>query len=525
MIGGSVKNLNTIMTYVSNAGKSGGDSLQSGLSFGDVMTKAGSNQNKTDIESKVTQDSKTNETAKSLSDTDKSRLDSNLNSSRKNDISSEKNEDYENVKVESDTDRTGETVSSRTEEAPEAKGVLEEESKELIEEISKLLDVSIEEIIEAIENLGLTPVSLLDSTNIGQLVLELSDEQDSIALVTNEDLFNTVKDLTAMVDATVVDLANDMDMEVPEVKELISEFEFSYEEEETKIDESVVDNMQIVNNTSKGMEMSVEANSDINTIKDPTSKIVVEVNKENSEESEESIEINVDNHAIVEKKEDNDGKDFKDSKNDKHFAENDHHEKNGEGISSGFKLQGLSVGNPILNNQFNIVNETAQAIADAPFATPETSEIMDQILDHMKVNLHNDVQELEMQLHPASLGSVKVNLTSRAGEITAEIRVQNEQVRAAVEAQLNDLRETFKATGTKVTAIEVSVELQSFDSNLWQGKGHDTGSQDGDKERRRNRRISIDNLDALFADEEADEDTLLAAEMLKATGGTVDFTA
>ena len=147
---------------------------------------------------------------------------------------------------------------------------------------------------------------------------------------------------------------------------------------------------------------------------------------------------------------------------------------------------------------------------------------MNQIMDYMKIQLKPGMEQLEMQLHPASLGTVQVQISARGGEITAQFHVQNETVKAAIESQISTLQESFKEQGVKVQEIQVTVESHGFESNLWQGQSREenTSSQNGKKQPRR---INLNELNGVFA-EEASEEEVLAAKMMEANGNTVDYT-
>lgn len=170
--------------------------------------------------------------------------------------------------------------------------------------------------------------------------------------------------------------------------------------------------------------------------------------------------------------------------------------------------------------------QEAEAVFDktqAAYSTQDTQEIMKQIMDYMKIQLKPGMDQLEMQLHPESLGNLHIQITSKGGEVTAQFHVQNEAVRAALESQIVELKDTLKEQGVRVEAVEVTVESHAFESNLWQGRGREEESSFKDS-RKSQRRINLDALDENF-EEEADEDTLLAARMMEANGNTVDYTA
>lgn len=153
----------------------------------------------------------------------------------------------------------------------------------------------------------------------------------------------------------------------------------------------------------------------------------------------------------------------------------------------------------------------------------DTQNIMRQIMEYMKVQVKPDVSSLEMQLHPASLGTIQVQLASKGGAVTAQFIAQSETVKAALETQMIQLQESFEEQGIRVEAIEVSVQTRGFEQNL-EDQGRERGGEQpsGSRGRRRIR------LDAQLQPEQPDEmtaDERLAADMMKASGGTVDYTA
>ena len=156
----------------------------------------------------------------------------------------------------------------------------------------------------------------------------------------------------------------------------------------------------------------------------------------------------------------------------------------------------------------------------------QTMDIMNQIMDYMKIQLKPGMDQLQMQLHPESLATVHIQLTSKAGEVTAQFQVQNEEVKAVLESQIVELKESLKEQGVKVEAVQVTVENHGFESNLWQGQGKEenASSQNG---RKAQRRINLRELDALSMEEseEISSEDALRAKIMEANGNTVDYTA
>lgn len=128
-----------------------------------------------------------------------------------------------------------------------------------------------------------------------------------------------------------------------------------------------------------------------------------------------------------------------------------------------------------------------------------------------------------MQLHPASLGTVNVQIAARGGSITAQFTTQNEAVRAAVESQIVELKQQFEEQGIKVDKVEVAVASHQ-DSQQFSQSGEEAQRDQKSQSGRTVRRLNLDELDAEDAPE-MEESEKIAVEMMRANGGTVDYTA
>ena len=179
-------------------------------------------------------------------------------------------------------------------------------------------------------------------------------------------------------------------------------------------------------------------------------------------------------------------------------------------------------------NQFqNVLTRDIQAeaaFAESPMPqTVSTREIANQIMDYMRSQVKPDMQSLEMQLHPASLGTIQINLVHRDGSITANFIAQDEQVRAVLENQMIQLQERFEEQGIKVNSIEVSVGTGAFEQNLEQ-QGHQEEEQAANTPRRV-RRLQLGPDFAAEDIEQLEGDDRIAAEMMAANGTTMDVQA
>ena len=135
----------------------------------------------------------------------------------------------------------------------------------------------------------------------------------------------------------------------------------------------------------------------------------------------------------------------------------------------------------------------------------------------MRIQVRSDMTQMELQLNPASLGTVNINITSKAGVITAQFLTQNETVKAAIESQIVQLKNSFEEQGIKVESVEVAVANHSFERNLNGEGSRQQQSQDG--RRKGTRRV---NLNGQTLDEEPEPEN---EQPVLADGSTVNFTA
>lgn len=363
-----------------------------------------------------------------------------------------------------------------------------EAGKELVKDIAEELGVSEEEVIKAMEELGLSIYQLFEPANLTQLVLTISGEQDAAALLTDEGLFAKLQDILKLAGDTMGQLAEELNVRPEEMRQILD---------------------QLQNASENGAVSDVQDEAQENA---PKITIEVKVNGE-------TVKLSADENGNVDKTIGTVSQQTEET-----ASKPDQKQEGGES-------RGKSDGNEHTGNALidTMVQGNAQVQdAEAPqqvqgFFSSQTQEIMDQIMDYMKIQLKPGVDQLEMQLHPASLGNVHIQITSKGGEVTAQFQVQNETVKAAIESQIVELKESLKDQGVKVEAVQVTVENHGFESNLWQGQGREqNGTSQGGK--KTPRRINLNDLDALF-EEEATEEELLSARVMEMNGNTVDYTA
>jgi len=390
--------------------------------------------------------------------------------------------------------------SSKVEAADEYEAAVKETGEELISDVAKELGVSEEEVVKAMEELGLSVYSLLNPADLTQLVLTISGE-DTSALLTDEGLFSKLQNVLQMAKEAGEGLMEKLEASPGEMQGILEKLQ-SMEKEKAFEADGV-----------SGQQDASPAGTD--EAAQQTAKVTVEVKT-----AGETVKLVTDENGNVDKTIGT----VSQEQEVKAAGSADDHRQGGE--SKEKSGENGHTGNPLIDAMVQDKAQTQEAVPveqTGTFFNSQTQDIMDQIMDYMKIQLKPGMDQLEMQLHPASLGTVHVQISSKGGEITAQFQVQNETVKAAIESQVAELKESLKDQGVKVEAVQVTVENHGFESNLWQGQGREQNPASGGRQKTP-RRINLNELDALF-EEQASEEELLSARMMEVNGNTVDYTA
>lgn len=436
----------------------------------------------------------------------------------------EKTGKRENVKTAKERMKSSgetKTVSSgRDDKAAEnnaSEAVSEQDLSKAVSEVTKALqeslDMTKEDLERAMELLGLSSAELLQPANITALLVEVTGVEDSLALVTDAPLYETWQSLQETAGKLLEELADKLGVAPEEAAELLQNMTETAQQAAEGMGQLVTDEngdgtvLQNLADTATDESIKQSIPSAETMVDGDTTEAIPE-----SVSAPEGASEEMDNRS--------------EGKNDQPGRRQGNTAESGNGDSS--RISG-SEWNPAMGQM---------EATDRPFQTEqtqrtdflqemsranETEEIARQILDHMKVQVKEGVSELEMQLHPASLGNVHVLLVAKEGNITAQFTAQTEAVKAALESQMVQLREQFEEQGIKVDAVEVAVSNHQFEKQ-YQGD-EQREFQRNDRNKVRTRRINLEELedeelDLLLTDEEK-----LQADIMKKNGSTVDFTA
>lgn len=181
--------------------------------------------------------------------------------------------------------------------------------------------------------------------------------------------------------------------------------------------------------------------------------------------------------------------------------------------------------------QSNITNQTdALQMKQFQQSYVNTQSLLEQISEYTKVFNFHDATTMQMQLNPENLGKIYVQVTQKAGEITATIAATDERVKDALQAQVANLKDSLNQQGIKVNAVEVTIASHEFEQNLEQNANSNQQSQNQSngnmQQENQNRQTSTRtlNLNYLSNDNFEDLPEELVMKIMKDNGNQVDIT-
>lgn len=177
---------------------------------------------------------------------------------------------------------------------------------------------------------------------------------------------------------------------------------------------------------------------------------------------------------------------------------------------------------------------TSTSYSASGYKGVNTENIINQIVQNAKVTITDTEHTMEMVLNPHELGRIFMEVSSKDGALRAKIFTENENVKTALENQMQILQKNFDEKGFKIDAVEISVGTHQFNENqeksatgfemFSQDRRGEQGETDGSTDNRTaTRRIDLNNLDSLRGLMTQEE--LLTAQIMKEQGNTVDYTA
>lgn len=343
--------------------------------------------------------------------------------------------------------------------------------KEVCEDIKDAIkeefDVSDEDIKAAMELLGLTALDLLSTAKVAKLIEQLTGT-DALTLITNEDMMQSFNNIINVVDDANADIADMLVVKTEEVGIVLEQ-----------------NNIVPVVNSEDTAKQADGKEADTKNADDNINQTV-----DNQESLSEVLAKKITTES--------DGK-----------AKNNMSESN----EANNKVTYADVADNMISN----ITDTFADIITEGISTVKEADIVNQVIDSVKLMASRELTSMEVMLNPEHLGSVHITVTARNGIVSAQIAAQNEQVKTALENQMVTLREQFESQGLKVDAVEITVMAHSFEAGQNFGQSESERKQGESKVHRK--------LDLSSFDDELEEDLESTAPAPKAEGSSVEYLA
>lgn len=343
--------------------------------------------------------------------------------------------------------------------------------KEVCEDIKDAIkeefDVSDEDIKVAMELLGLTALDLLSTAKVAELIEQLTGT-DALTLITNEDMMQSFNNIINVVDEANADIAGMLGVKTEEVGIVLGQNDIA----------------PVVNSEDTAKQDNVKE-SDAKNADDNINQTV-----DNQESLSEVLAKKITTES--------DGK-----------AKNNMSESN--------EVNNKVTYADVADNMISNITDTFADIITEDISTVKEADIVNQVIDSVKLMASRELTSMEVMLNPEHLGSVHITVTARNGIVSAQIAAQNEQVKTALENQMVTLREQFESQGLKVDAVEITVMAHSFEAGQNFGQSESERKQGESKVHRK--------LDLSSFDDELEEDLESTTPAPKAEGSSVEYLA
>ena len=393
-------------------------------------------------------------------------------------------------------------------------------NEKIADEVKDVLGIDDDTFANAMTALGLSPLDLLESNNLAKLVLFVNGSSDFTDLLTDENMMNQLnelsdilgnlnwEDLTGMSKSDFLEEVEDFNAKSQTGSDVFKE-DAPALAQETAVDaadsgntsENVSAEESATNTNNVSTEKkSVQGETTVNT-SDNSSDTKVEVSVTKSEESSSQ------QSSSSSQSED----DMSEVTHDQTISEDDVTTDNQH-----------TVRNDFVQNLNQAVNDTVQVAKPESVRMQQMVDIVNQVVERIKVSIGTESTSMEMQLNPEHLGKLLLNVSSKNGVMTAVFSVQSEEARAALESQMYTLRENLELRELKVDAVEVIVSDFDF--------SHSDQTLSGDQSKADNgngKQMKFDFDDEASSEEmiSNEEKEAVRKQVMRDNGSQIDFTA
>ena len=393
--------------------------------------------------------------------------------------------------------------------------VANEITNEITNEVRDILGVDDETLANAMTALGFSALDLLDTSNLAKLVLTINGSSEFTDLLTDENMMNQLNSLIDVVENINWEELTGMSKEDFATVLANSKQQGDIEHENLMTTVSDGETFSVIQEDASDRQVNVQTDVSDN---------ITDVSDNITDVSDNITDAKQDVTVVVEKNQ---------SEAEQGSAQTD--SDAGKNMSEEIAESTLSDDDAVSSRQTNVQNnfiqnmeQAAANVEQTQSARPDTVrmqqmvDIVNQVVEKIKVSLGTESTSMEMQLNPEHLGKVLLNVSSKNGMMTAVFSVQSEEAKAALESQMFTLRENLELRELKVDAVEVNVSDFDFSRSDQAMDGGQSKADDGN-----GKQMKFD-----FGDDSSDESAIsneekeaVRKQVMRDNGSQIDFTA
>ena len=405
-------------------------------------------------------------------------------------------------------------------------------AKDVIKAVAEQLEITEDDVVEAIQMLGVTVFDLLNPQVLADITVTLTEVQDASMLLFDSRFQSLLSDITQI----GKDFMNDLGLNTEQMQMFLSQMEILEQPQTVEVTDDTNLNQPMISDGQTESEQQVVAmddrkmveNSELYPSKEAKVDQQIEVVDEHADSTGDVLSKSTENeHASYTAGDSQEDAASKDMMSEDNYSEENHSvEEFKKNISSTDKENDKHI-----FSHLEQVSDKPSEMIKTPFVqnnntyvSVDTVRIIEQLSERVRVTNLSEVSSIEMQLNPENLGKMYVNISSKQGMVNAQIAATNETVKEALEAQIYELKESLQQSGVKVDAIEVTIASHEFEKNLEQGQSREEQEAERQEEMKDKNRREINLSDLDEASDLLNEGEALIARMMKDNGNSLDYT-
>ena len=394
-------------------------------------------------------------------------------------------------------------------------------NEKIADEVKDVLGIDDDTFANAMTVLGLSPLDLLESNNLAKLVLFVNGSSDFTDLLTDENMMNQLNELSDILgNLNWEDLTG---MSKSDFLEEVEDFNAKsqtgsdvFKEDAPALAQEIAVDAADSGNTSENVSAEEESATNTNNVSTEKKSVQGETTVNTSDNSSDTkVEV-----SVTKSEESSSQQSSYSSQSEDDMSEVTHDQTISEDDVTTDNQH--TVRNDFIQNLNQAVNDTVQVAKPESVRMQQMVDIVNQVVEKIKVSIGTESTSMEMQLNPEHLGKLLLNVSSKNGVMTAVFSVQSEEARAALESQMYTLRENLELRELKVDAVEVNVSDFDFSHSDQTMSGDQSKADNGNGKQMK-----------FYFDDEASSEEMISNEekeavrkqVMRDNGSQIDFTA